>query len=162
MSVNRYTPHLLILPEDQANADLADGFVLHHRIDERAVQVLPYVGGWMAVVEKFQSNHISNMRRHPKRRFVLLIDFDQDEGRLMYVRRQIPQDVKERVFVLGSFSNPEELRRDLGQTLESIGESLSTDCVENRDDLWKHELLRHNLIELNRMITDVKPFLFGN
>ena len=43
----------------------------------------------------------------------LLIDFDERENRFSYVESQIPDDLKERVFVLGVQSNPESLRRDI-------------------------------------------------
>ena len=46
MSVNKYLPHLLILPEDDANRELANGFVLNHAVNSRAVQILPPAGGW--------------------------------------------------------------------------------------------------------------------
>ena len=41
MSVNRYRPHIMILPEDDANRQLANGFVSHAFIAPRSVQVLP-------------------------------------------------------------------------------------------------------------------------
>lgn len=160
MSVNKYLPHILVLPEDEADSDIANGFLLHPQLDERAIQVLPYVGGWKVVVEKFTTNFIPTMRQYPSRWFVLLIDFDGEEGRLNHIKQQIPDDVKDRVFVLGVLSNPEELRSSLGKNFEAIGESLSADCSDNTDGLWGHDLLRHNKTELERMISSVKPFLF--
>lgn len=160
MSVNKYSPHILVLPEDRADSDIANGFLLHPQLNEKSIQVLPYVGGWRAVVENFITNFIPTMRQYPKRWFVLLIDFDRDEGRLDYIKKRIPDDVRDRVFVLGALSNPEELRSSLGQSLESIGESLSSNCSDNTDELWEHPLLRHNRTELERMISSVKPFLF--
>jgi len=29
MSINKYEPHLLVLPEDDANRKIANGFILH-------------------------------------------------------------------------------------------------------------------------------------
>ncbi len=101
------------------------------------------------------------MRQYPKRYFVLLIDFDKREDRLDYIKQRIPDDVKDRVFVLGAFSNPEELRRSIGESLEAIGETLSANCSDNTVGLWGHDLLKHNKTELERMISSVKPFLFN-
>jgi hypothetical protein len=161
MSVNKYLPHILVLPEDEADSDIANGFLLHPQLNVRSIQVLPYVGGWKVVVEKFTANFIPTMRQYPNRWFVLLIDFDREESRLDYIKQQIPNDVKNRVFVLGALSNPEELRSSLGKSLEAIGESLSANCSDNTDGLWGHDLLKHNKTELERMISSVKPFLFN-
>jgi len=86
MSVNKYLPHILVLPEDEADSDIANGFLLHPQLNARSIQVLPYVGGWKVVVEKFITNFIPTMRQHPDRWFVLLIDFDREESRLDYIR----------------------------------------------------------------------------
>lgn len=161
MSVNKYLPHILVLPEDEADSDIANGFLLHPQLNPRSIQVLPYVGGWKVVVDKFITNFIPTMRQYLNRWFVLLIDFDREEGRLDYIKQQIPDDVKDRVFVLGVLSNPEELRSCLGKSFEAIGESLSANCSDNADGLWGHDLLSHNKTELERMISCVKPFLFN-
>jgi hypothetical protein len=114
----------------------------------------------MTVVDKFTEDHGSKMRLYPERMIVLLIDFDQKEDRLNYVSTQIPSDLKDRVFVLGVLSEPEQLKSDLKKGFEEIGEALATDCSDNTDKLWSHDLLKHNKIELDRMIAAVKPFLF--
>jgi hypothetical protein len=45
MSVNRYKPHVFILPEDGADHELADGFQLHPSlVNSRQIQVMPIVG----------------------------------------------------------------------------------------------------------------------
>ncbi|NER24587.1 MAG: hypothetical protein F6J86_46505 [Symploca sp. SIO1B1] len=101
MSINRYKPHVFVLPEDDANRQIANSFVLHPNLRERVIQVLPPARGWKKVVSKLVEFHIPEMRHFSEERVVLLIDFDQDEGRLSYVDEQIPNDLKERVFVLG-------------------------------------------------------------
>ena len=100
------------------------------------------------------------MRQLPQRMMVLLIDFDDDENRLSYVKRQIPDDLQARVFVLGVLSEPENLRRDIKKSYEEIGEALAKDCSDNTNELWRHNLLKHNQRELDRMASSVKPFLF--
>ncbi|RUS94257.1 hypothetical protein [Trichormus variabilis] len=101
------------------------------------------------------------MRQYPQRMIVLLIDFDDCEDRLSYIKSYIPEDIKNRVFVLGVQSNPESLKRDIQKSFEAIGEALATDCSENKNELWGHNLIIHNKPELERMIKFVKPFLFN-
>lgn len=162
MSVNKYQPHVLVLPEDDANRQIANGFILNSNVNEPAIQVLPIADGWEKVVDNFKENHISEMRKFSKRMIVLLIDFDRKEERLSYVKSQIPEDLKYRVFVLGVLSEPEDLKRSIGTgKLEKIGETLAKDCSDNTDQLWGHALLKHNKTELERMILSVKPFLFN-
>jgi len=58
---NRHQPHILVLPEDDANRQLANGFVLD--LDQstlRRIQVLPEVGGWRVVLDTFESDHIAD------------------------------------------------------------------------------------------------------
>ncbi len=161
MSVNNYRRHILILPEDNANSEIANGFLLNPDLNERLIQILPFAGGWMAVLNKFVDDHASKMRSFPDRMIVLLIDFDEQEDRLAYVETKIPSDLKDRVFVLGVFSEPERLKSDIKKSFEKIGEALATDCSDKTDKLWSHDLLKHNRNELKRMITNVKPFLFN-
>jgi len=160
MSINKYQRHILVLPEDDANRQIANGFVLDPNLNNRAIQVLSPADGWKKVVEKFTSDHASEMRQFPNRVIVLLIDFDERENRLSYVQSQIPDDLKERVFVLGVLSEPENLKRDIKKTFEEIRETIAKDCSKNKNELWEHDLLRHNKTELERMILSVKPFLF--
>ncbi len=65
MSVNKYYPHLLVLPEDDANRQLANGFLLDPSLMARRIQVIEEVGGWMQVLEHFISDHVNGMDRHP-------------------------------------------------------------------------------------------------
>ena len=111
MSANREKPHVLVLPEDDANRQIAIGFQL--RLDwfvQRQIQVLPPAGGWNKALETFESDHIGSMDRNPKRFLVLLIDFDCDDGRLDRAKYSIPHQLEDRVFVLGAWSSPEKLR----------------------------------------------------
>ena len=161
MSINRYQPHIIVLPEDRANEEIANGFLQAENVNQRAVQVERPAGGWGKVVDKFIEVHIPEMRQFTKSMIVLLIDFDQREDRFSYVESQIPEDLKKRVFVLGVQSNPESLRRDIKKTFEDIGEALAKDCSDNTNELWGHPLLEHNKTELDRMILSVKPFIFN-
>jgi hypothetical protein len=162
MSINKNKPHLLILPEDDANRQIINGFIQNLNVNNRAIQILPIADGWKKAVDKFTNDHIKTMRQYPQRNILLIIDFDECEDRLNFVENYIPDDIKNRVFVLGVQSNPESLKRDIQKNFETIGESLATDCAENNHKLWEHRLLIHNKPELERMVLSVKPFLFPN
>lgn len=157
---NKYQPHIHVLAEDDANRQIANGFLLESNLNNRAVKVLPLRGGWKKTLEEFNKKYASEMRQLPERMMVLLIDFDNDENRLSYVESHIPDDLKARVFVLGVLSEPENLKRESNKTFEEIGEALAKDCSNNKNELWGHNLLKHNKPELDRMATLVKPFLF--
>ncbi len=161
--INKYKKHILVLPEDEANIQIANGFVLlHPNLNDRAIQVMPPLRGWKKVVETFTEEYAREMiTKYSDRMIVLLMDFDNNyESRLSYVKDQIPEELKARVFVLGVLSEPENLRTDINKDFEQIGEALAKDCPDNTNELWGHNLLKHNKGELERMASSVKPFLF--
>lgn len=161
MGANLDRPHVLVLPEDDANRQLANGFFLGvDLIRQRQIQVLKVAGGWIKVLERFQSDHVAKMDGCPNRFMVLLIDFDEREDRLDRAKQTIPDDLKDRVFVLGARKDPEGLRRAGLGTPENIGEALARDCREETDTIWGHDLLRHNASELDRLRKHVRPILF--
>lgn len=160
MSINKYKPHLLVLPEDDANRQIANGFLFDPNLNHSAIQILPPAGGWAKVVEQFARNYASTMRTYPNRQVALLLDFDQDQNRLSFVQSQIPADLRQRVFILGVQSDPESLRREVKMGFENIGETLAKDCSDNTNALWGHNLLQHNQTELDRMLFSVRPYLF--
>src|SRR5665213_1221225 len=159
MSVNKERPHLYVLPEDDANRQLANGFYLDHSLDTRRMYILRVAGGWTRVLDSFRDEHVPMMDRYSARFMVLLVDFDDMEHRLEIVRAAIPERLTERVFVLGTRSQPERLRQAI-DSYESIGKALARDCRDDTQVTWSHELLRHNAGELERLRTHVRPFLF--
>lgn len=163
MSVNKYLPYLFVLPEDDANRQLATGF--HLNVDKiRQMQVLEVAGGWNEVLNLFTSVHITEMERDENRFMVLLIDFDDKPNRLDTVKNVIPNHLSERVFVLGALNNPETLRQALRQadldSYENIGSALAVDCRDETDTTWGHALLRHNSAEVDRLRAHIRPILF--
>ena len=160
MSVNKYRPHVMVLPEDDANRELANGFLLHESVALRAIQVLVEAGGWSKVRSLFEEEHIAEMKKNTLRHMVLLVDFDGDSSRLDEMRKAIPASLVERVFVIGVWLEPEELKRKKLGSFESIGRQLASECHENTRVIWNHELLRHNEQELGRMTAALRPILF--
>jgi len=160
MSPNKYLPHVLVLPEDDANRQLANGFLLDDSLAARNIRVLIEAGGWIEVLDLFTSVHQREMERFPLRFMVLLIDFDDHLERLNEATARIPSHLRERVFVLGTLSEPEALKAaDLG-SYETIGLAMAKDCRENTEEIWSHGFLRHNAGELARLRQHVRPILF--
>ncbi len=90
---------------------------------------------------------------------VLLIDFDGKHDRLEQAKSVIPDNLKDRVFVLGVWTEPEALRVKLG-AYEKIGLALAEDCLEGTATTWGHELLQDNASELERLPQQLQPILF--
>lgn len=156
---NRHVAHLQILPEDDANREIANGFLKENRLIQRRIQVLPVAGGWGRALDKIVA---SQLEKFGERRLLLLIDFDDDIGqRNRLIRDSIPEQIKNRVYCLGVRSEPEKLRSSCKMSFEAIGNTLAAECVEGKYQLWKHELLVHNETELSRLTVDIRPFLFG-
>jgi hypothetical protein len=161
--INKYVPHVLVLPEDDADRQIANGFMLSIDIfKQRAIQILPHSGGWAQVVDDFLNNHTRDMVHYSERRMILLIDFDNHfPDRLNYISERIPHVLSNRVFVLGTLSEPEKLKTALNNlSLENIGMALYDDCNHHTQNVWGNPLLKHNQDELSRLYQDVRPFLF--
>lgn len=154
--MNRHRKHLLILPEDDANRQLAVGFA--KVFADSQIKILPVARDWERVLECFLHEHTHAMLRFTLAVMVLLIDFDGEPGRLNLVKTKIPPDLIDRVFVLGARHEPEDIK-DLG-TKEQIVELLGNDCWSGTPAAWNHPELSHNAGELNRMREAVHPILF--
>jgi hypothetical protein len=161
MSVNRAKPHVLVLPEDDANRQMANGFHLQVPWNrQRQMQVLPVAGGWIKVLEQFQSNHVDKVASNTNRFMVLLIDLDGLAERQAEAKAKIPGHLTDRVFILGALTTPEALRQAELGSYEDIGSAMAKDCREGTDSIWGHELLQHNASELDRLRERVRPILF--
>jgi len=160
MGVNKHRPHLFVLPEDDANRQLAVGFALAVSMPlSRQIYVLPVAGGWTQVLDRFLSDQVVDMDSYPDRYMVPLIDFDNKQQRLTEATSKIPEHLRERVFILGVWSEPEKLKTSLG-SYETIGSEMAQDCREESNTTWDHHLLRHNADELARLRMYVRPILF--
>jgi len=159
MSVNKYQPHVYVIPEDDANRQLANGFALEVQ-HIRQLKLLSPAGGWLSLCEKFRSEHIVEMRRFPQRHVVLLLDFDDQSDRRDRVMKDVPDDIKNRVFVLGAKSEPEALKQAGLGHFEEIGIQLALECRDGIIDLWSHDLLQHNASEIVRLRETVREILF--
>lgn len=161
MSANKDQPHVLVLPEDDANRQLAVGFYLQIGLNrQRRMQILRPAHGWTKVMEQFVSVHAREMRECPRRFMVLVLDFDSDMERWERLHSEVPDDLADRVFIIGALSEPEDLKRVGLGSYDDIGSKMATDCREDIDTIWAHELLRRNSAELARLRQHVRPILF--
>jgi hypothetical protein len=158
MSINKYQSHIFVLCEDSANRKIATGFLL--KVNQRVIQILDLADGWKKAINKFNDDYAPGMYQYPKRIMILIIDFDERENRFNYVEERIPNDLKDRVFIIGARNEPEKLKSFTGLSFEKIGEKLAQDCADNTNNLWRHEELKHNVSELERMREIIKQFLF--
>jgi hypothetical protein len=160
LAPNKDKPHIFVLPEDDANIQLANGFHLNVAWNKyRQMQVLKAGGGWLEVLNAFETEHLRQMEHCTNRFLVLLIDFDGKLDRFDNAKERIPETVADRVFILGVLTEPEELRAALGD-YETIGRAMADDCRDGTDVIWSHELLRHNVTELNRLRRLIRQVLF--
>ncbi len=161
MAVNKYEQHVWVVPEDDANRQIANGFNLHPALADTRFHVGKYPGGWLKVLAEFEQSHAVALRKFTLRHLVLLIDFDgKVEERAFKFKSAIPSDVADRVYVLGARDDPESLRTNTGLKFEGIGKALAGECASREPMLWSHELLKHNEQELKRLMDAVRPFLF--
>ena len=161
MSVSKYKPHVWVVPEDDANRQLANGFLLHPRLDLTAIDVRPAPGGWPKVLEAMERIHTRELRKYTLRQLILLVDFDgKGDARAAHFRAAFPSDVQGRIYVLGVRDEPESMRADLGIRFEDVGRRLADACDNDEDGLWGNEHLLHNRAELLRLSANVKPILF--
>lgn len=154
--MNKYKPHVLVLPEDDADRQIAVGFDIELG-GPGQFKVLRPAGGWREVLDQFQSTHVAVMDRYPTSTMVLLIDFDEAPDRRQQAEAIIPVRLRDRVFVLGVWSKPEKL--GVGDK-ERFGAGLAEDCRDGTSKTWDHDLLKHNAPEVERMRQIVRPILF--
>ncbi len=163
---NKYLDHLLVLPEDDANRRLVNGFLMHVDVKYRSIQVLPEAGGWRHVLAALQDPVIINgLKNYPKRHLLLMIDFDgQDAARLMEYANAVaalPAAEQGRVYLLGCLETPERMRAACGVQLEDIGNQLAGECPPPpAEGLWAHAHMVQNAPELARLVAQVQPFLY--
>ena len=161
MSVNKYKPHVYVIPEDRRDAQIANGFAQHPGVMTRQIQVVEEAGGWPEVLKTFKEEYLPLLFQNQDTHVVMIIDFDEAiEERRARFNAEIPDGVRNRVFVIGPRNTPESLRQSLGKKYEDIGRSLADDCGGDRTDTWGHELLQHNEPDRVRLFQTVKSFLF--
>ena len=68
----------------------------------------------------------------------------------------VPREPRDRVFVLGVWSEPERLKADLNsKTLEKIGTRILRACSGEPEEIWDQPLLKHNYLNTTKMAAAV-------
>lgn len=161
MSVNRSKPHLIVIPEDKADQDIVNGFSIFLKPGERQFQVTKPAGGWVKGRNKLLELSNSCLQTNLFSHAVLIIDFDNYNDRGSEIMRQVPEGVRDRVFVIGVLSNPEDLKRSLSKNFEQIGSQIAEGCKDSSIDFWQHDLLVHNIEEIRRLSGAVRDIFFN-
>jgi 5S rRNA maturation endonuclease (ribonuclease M5) len=156
---NKYVPHLLVIPEDEANRQIITGFASHSEVDNRRIHVEPVACGWIRALEHFQSNHLRGMKKYENRHVMILIDFDDREDRLEKAKEYIPENMRSRVYVMGCLSEPERIRAATRMSKSQFGEAIAEACLSGNEDLWQKDILAHNRAELERMKSSICPHI---
>lgn len=163
MSVNKFRPHVHVLPEDDANRQICNGFLRDPELNGRRIQVLPVAGGWAKVRDDFANIHCYELEKCKERYLVLVVDFDDMDSRLAEMSKVVPEHLRDRVIIIGVKTNPEDLRAELNIGYENIGLQLAESCRSDPSmRAWSHELLAHNAAELERVAPAIRAILFGN
>src|SRR5690606_13207530 len=100
-AMSKFQPHLIIIPEDEANDAIAIGFSTHDAVDNRRIQRKKVAGGWNKAVELSKAQY-DYLKAYPTAHLLMLIDMDGNPSRREQVTASIPDDLKNRVFVLGT------------------------------------------------------------
>ncbi len=162
MSLNKFVPHVFVIPEDRANEQIANGFVLHDQVKQRQIQIVPCATGWRSVLDKFKVEYIPYLQKYKQGHVIMLIDFDGHyAARRADFELAIPDDLKNRVFVVGARQTPEDLKKELARNFEQIGLSLADECHQGAETVWTHDHLKHNDPDRHRLIQIIKPIIFG-
>ncbi len=106
-------------------------FLMNHTVNGRLTQPLKNAGGWKKALDTIQDPAV------------------------------LPKSVGDRIYLLGTFDEPKDLKEACGLKLEDIGRQLAQDCPPAPTyGLWSHAHLQHNAAELERLVAQVRPFLF--
>lgn len=161
MSANKYTQHLIVIPEDQAVRDMVNGFSTLLEINERQFYVYDLARGWERGKETLLKLSKGYMREYPSSYALLIVDFDRNAHRGSEIKNQIPEEVRDRVFVVGVLNEPVNLKNSTGMKFEQLGLQIAEGCKDSNIDFWeRQELLAHNVDEIRRLSKAVRNLFF--
>ncbi|MDR2019270.1 MAG: hypothetical protein LBQ14_00715 [Treponema sp.] len=139
MSTNKYRNHLVIYTEDNATSQLAESFLNNDGFNRYKANVLPPCRGWNDAVESaIRDTQLGTGLR----RVVVLIDLDKQNCRINEIRKKIPPQYADKIFVIGWSGKIENLKSALacsGKGFEKLGEKLAQDCLAGCRGAWESE-----------------------
>lgn len=158
MAVNREKPHVVVLPEDDATRSLVVGFSDHCN---GPIELKIPLGGWPKVLAEFEHRYVKYLRTYADAHVVMVIDYDdQPATRLPMFQAAMPPDVSNRAYVLGALSEAEVLKRQQALKYGPLGKTLAEECRTQQLEQWSCPQLAGNQAELQRLMLQVRPFLF--
>jgi hypothetical protein len=129
--------------------------------NERQFSVYDLARGWERGKETLLQLSKGYMREYPNSYAVLIVDFDGNAHRGSEIKNQIPEEVRDRVFVVGVLNEPENLRNSTGMKFEQLGCQIAEGCKDSSIDFWeRQELLAHNVDEIRRLSEAVRDLFF--
>lgn len=158
-AVNKFKPHLFIVPEDEADERIANGFQLHLEVAGE-VQIMPAAGGWKKVINTILVEYVPILKSNGNAHVIGIIDCDNDSERIAKQLATFPADLRERIFVIGANANPEVFKNAVKMKFEQIGEKLAAECFSDQFELWNHEMLSYAAGEVVRAKNTLRTFLF--
>ncbi len=172
--MNKYKPNLQILCEDEINQDIARGFLLgFHGFELQnpsPIEVCKDVTrGWKKAENQLRDEWVDKLKDNENLFLLILIDSDKRDGRIKEIRNEIPDIIKDRVFVIGCFSEPEVLKQQAHEAIkeakmkvssEAVGKVLFQHCKDNPpNNLWGLNELNHNSDEILRLKQNTSSFI---
>jgi phosphoribosylformimino-5-aminoimidazole carboxamide ribonucleotide (ProFAR) isomerase len=151
MSVNKYKPHIILVPEDKATHRIATSFTTEMIATDPRWHVIEYQDGWPNVFA-YLKQQVPTQQAKSHRIVIAIIDFDgQAEQRRADLFGQIPESLHERVFLFGCRDEAEDLRRVHSKSLSEIGILMNKACLQGDFTHWENEQLAVNGHELIRL-----------
>ncbi len=160
MGLNKHKPGLYVIPEDDADRQIANGFLEDFRV-QNAFQVMPPAQGREKVLSQIIEVYVPILQKYKQLKVIGVLDFDGRKDRYEQKLQEIPNGVRERVFLLGTLNNPEKLKASAGLHFESLGEKLAQECCDANFELWNNEQLVFLKDEVLRAKEELWTVLFG-
>lgn len=159
MSANREKPYLIILCEDSAYKDLFMGFEFSM---QKQISLKPVCDGFSGVCTQLTNNKsvlLKELDKYPKAYVLALIDADLDnhphsqKSKIDELKAAIDSKYQDRVFIMGSKIEAEHIKQAIiGQgEWKTVSQKLEYSCQNDHCQLWKSEMLKHNLDEITRL-----------
>lgn len=158
--MNKFKPHLFIVPEDDADRQIAVGFQMHLEA-KGEMQIVDVARGWLKVVGVIKDEYVPLLKNNLNSHVLGIIDCDKDADRIAGQLENFPEDIRNRIFLLGVNENPQEFKRSAKMHFAEIGEKLADECYKDELDLWNHEMLSYSSSEALRAKDVLRELVFG-
>ncbi|MGL4209685.1 MAG: hypothetical protein ACRCTY_09900 [Candidatus Adiutrix sp.] len=168
MSKELCPPQLRVYSEDSAWQAIVNGFLTHDAIAIRRIKTNPVAGGWLKLLEKFESVYVKEIKENTNNYVyvLLLLDLDKNSERRSLINEKIlATGTEDRVFTLCAQHESESIKKDLECSgFEAIGKKLADSCfagnMQERQSPWLCQELKGNQSELERLSKVMRSIIF--